>query len=817
MKQVIISALLCGAALTAGASDICVGSYNIRVLTPNDQGVHHWDNRKEYVARTVIDNHFDVIGFNEVRSERQQSELKELLPGYSFYSWDGHEGWEDTAEMALDLIGWQTDRFTLVDNGYYFMSRRPDIWERPWDNSTNNVRHTAWVKLRDNTDGGEFYFFCTHLDHQGNLARMLQAHLNQAMIKRIAGTTPHILVGDQNSTNSRVNYLNIYNANFDDAFKVTGSADRYGTDPGTAGQWNADPTTGRRIDYIWSDGFDVLSYDHCTDMYDLGAMPSDHIAIKATVRIQTPVRTHKRLYVSAGADGNGSIDAPFGTIAEAVDAAVRGDTIMVAAGDYDISASINVTKSVKFFGGYDDTFTDIVGQSSVRATAAVRCFALRADTDVEMRHFGIYNGKLNSSTSDGAGVMAHGARFIARYCEFADNSAGRDGGGIDATGQLILDHVRFLRNSAVRNGGGFCADNPTKRYWFNMPVTNCHFEGNSAADGSAGYLPRFVHSHIAGNTFTGNESSNGSTLYLRAIGTDNNLGSKLSVFNNTFILNHAEGELGHPAFRVEIEPEGIVGIVCNTIVSNSSATGSAVRIISGKPYLAGNIIAGNVGGDVTLASTSGIAASDNIYTCASAINYNPNSRDLVWSSYDEATAALARFLDSDAEGDGFIPVLSVAATPQAIPTAQADGKFPVFPTLHDYVAELPEELAERFAPSSVKIIDNTSGTYSLCRLPQSRLRESTIHTDFNFDCMEDAFLLVDQQGQARPQDGTATVGAAEYAATVGVELLPWHSTEEDLAGEPEYYSLQGMRLSAPAPGSICIRRHGGVVEKVIIR
>ena len=732
----------------------------------------------------------------------------------------GREGNEGAAETAVNLIAWRTDKFSLLDEGFYFLSRTPEVWECSWDNSSPAcVRHTVWVKLREKASGEIFYFFCTHLDHQGQIARMLQAHINQAMIKRMAGSWPHILVGDQNSNTSRLNYFNIFKANFDDAFTATGASERYGEDPATSGQWNEDPTAGRRIDYIWTDGFDIKSYDHCTDMYDLGAMPSDHIALKATVSFQTPERKDRRLYVSAGANGTGTLEAPFGSIQEAVDASRRGDTIMVAAGDYEITKNINITRSVKLFGGYDPAFKEICGLSAVRATADIRCFALRADTDVEMRHFGIYNGRLTSETGDGAGVMAHGARFIARYCEFADNSAGRDGGGIDATGQLILDHVRFLRNSAVRRGGGFCADNPTKRYWFNMPVTNCHFEENTAPDGSAGYLPRFIRSHIAGNTFVRNTATAGSTLYLHAIGTDNNLGSRLSVFNNTFILNQAAGEGAASAFLADIEPQGSVGVVCNTIVSNelTEGTGAAVRITSGKPYIAGNIIAANKGNDLFITASSGISASHNIYTSASTITNSVNSRDLVWNSYSEAVAGLAGMLDGQTEGGDFIPALSVTArTEAAEPSPQTESDKLKFPILHEYAPSLPEEMEVLFSPASVKVIGDKCGTYALNCLPQNRLREATIHTDFNFDCMEDAYLLTDQQGSARPQDGTATIGAAEYDAESGI-VAAGTGGQTDADAAPEYYNLQGVKIPAPAPGTLCIRKTGSRAEKIIVK
>ena len=62
--------MLCAvlAAVSANATQITVGSYNIRVQTPDDRGANNWDNRRDYVARTVIDNGFDVVGFNEIRT-----------------------------------------------------------------------------------------------------------------------------------------------------------------------------------------------------------------------------------------------------------------------------------------------------------------------------------------------------------------------------------------------------------------------------------------------------------------------------------------------------------------------------------------------------------------------------------------------------------------------------------------------------------------------------------------------------------------------------------------------------------------------------
>ena len=97
----------------------------------------------------MVDNGFDVVGFNEVKSGTQQTELKELLPQYAFHGWDGHEGWEDSGETAVDLVAWRPEKFDMLDKGWFFLSRDQEVWEPSWDNSSMaNVRHTSWVKLK---------------------------------------------------------------------------------------------------------------------------------------------------------------------------------------------------------------------------------------------------------------------------------------------------------------------------------------------------------------------------------------------------------------------------------------------------------------------------------------------------------------------------------------------------------------------------------------------------------------------------------------------------------------------------------------------
>lgn len=51
------------------------------------------------------------------------------------------------------------------------------------------------------------------------------------------------------------------------------------------------------------------------------------------------------IFVSPNGAGSGSIDAPYGSIQDAVDAAAAGDTIFLRAGTYSPTTNIQITKS----------------------------------------------------------------------------------------------------------------------------------------------------------------------------------------------------------------------------------------------------------------------------------------------------------------------------------------------------------------------------------------------------------------------------------------------------------------------------------------
>ena len=77
--------LLCTGA--AKARDYNMGTYNIRCINATLTGLRDWDNRKEYVAKIITDNRFDVIGLQEIANDDQENDLRQLLPEYSMVAW----------------------------------------------------------------------------------------------------------------------------------------------------------------------------------------------------------------------------------------------------------------------------------------------------------------------------------------------------------------------------------------------------------------------------------------------------------------------------------------------------------------------------------------------------------------------------------------------------------------------------------------------------------------------------------------------------------------------------------------------------------
>jgi endonuclease/exonuclease/phosphatase family metal-dependent hydrolase len=121
--------------------------------------------------------------------------IEENLPQYARIGVgrdDGKDGGEIMAILYLK------DYFKLLQHETFWLSETPEKVSKGWD--AECFRTLTCVKLQEISTGKEFYFFNTHLDHIGVVAREESAKLISEKIKEIAGEDTKIIFGgDLNS------------------------------------------------------------------------------------------------------------------------------------------------------------------------------------------------------------------------------------------------------------------------------------------------------------------------------------------------------------------------------------------------------------------------------------------------------------------------------------------------------------------------------------------------------------------------------------------------------------------------------------------
>ena len=254
------------------------GTYNLRIQTSKDTAEKNWDNRKEYIARTVIDNKYDVIGFQEIAGSRQKQDLEVLLPDYELVTWGRNSASDNEGEGVG--VAFLKDSYTLLEQGHFFLTEDPGKPGIAWDAAYKRV--SVYVKLRDKRTGDVFCFCSTHLDNEGKMARIKGARLNVCKILEVAGDAPAFIVGDLNAEPCETAVHEVFAEQFEDS-RIVSKKKLQGYE-GTYCNWLHQPTT-QRIDYVYCRKAKVLSYKTIVKDYGRLLMPSDHIPVQIKVRL----------------------------------------------------------------------------------------------------------------------------------------------------------------------------------------------------------------------------------------------------------------------------------------------------------------------------------------------------------------------------------------------------------------------------------------------------------------------------------------------------------------------------------------------------
>jgi PKD repeat protein/uncharacterized protein YjiK len=356
------------------------------------------------------------------------------------------------------------------------------------------------------------------------------------------------------------------------------------------------------------------------------------------------------IYVAPGAACGTGYTPCYGEIQAAVDAAVPGDEIRVAAGTYTgvgarggVTQVVYISKTVTIQGGYDTTdwttSDAVVNPTTLDAQRQGRVLTIIGDIDVSIQDLRITGGDAASPGGGGvyvddatvtiarsdvfSNVASTGGGVFISYPEGAllidndisDNLAsgvgyGSGGGGVFTEGDVTLLDNTIANNRARANGGGIMS-------WYGL-VT---LKGNTISDNVAGYggvrlsgaspqallMPQTGGGGFyldGGSALLTDNTISGNSAQERGGGVFGFFYTDVTLNDNTVTGNTTDG-WGGGVYVLGIDWSGDVRMRGNVIADNSAQSqggGLSLAIREGSAKLTNNVFVGNRAG----ASGSGV-------------------------------------------------------------------------------------------------------------------------------------------------------------------------------------------------------------------
>ena len=751
-----------------------LGTYNIRIISESDSLEKAWNNRKKYVAKIVKDNAYDAIGFQEIANSTQEKDLRDSLPDYTLVTWGRSSAVTLTGERVG--VAYLTDKFLQLESGFFFLSTNPSLPLVSWD--SNYSRITVYVKLQNKITGEIFYFFTTHLDNGGKIARREGAKINVQKMQEIAGKYPCFIVGDFNAGPSEVDVHNTFLAYYNDSRTVSQEAP-VGSEGTYSGWSSANAAASKRIDYIYSNKTQILTYKTINENYNRSITPSDHFPLQITCTLNDVNNEHK-IYVSKTGDdqNSGTKTSPLKTIQQAIEKASTCDTILVSEGVYytkasrDSSIALNggyINKSLTLIGGQNSSFSAVTGMTTISGdfnqndvlnqdgTISTgnedntrHLIKIARPYRIKMENFILEGAYADESGAEGSAIQSLGTGISLDNVVIRNNYSAATGGGIYAEGEVIMNKCSVYNNTATNGAGIYLSSSA-----WGMTLTNSAFHNNSANSGSIAYIASAIDSYIYGCSFYENKCNQyGNFTYSNTSNTVSFL-----MVNNTFANNSCNTSnglfnkvyggsalylYGSSSFKCNLVNNSIVGNEAHCLKTDGtlgvSFYGSAINMQGGtlncyNNLIAGNYTTGSTCGDVYVSSSATMGTSQyNLYTSAEKSN-------IQFSSTDIASASNATGLEA------------LSSTMEGILT---DSHFAA--TLKDNGGSTP----------TISLLSKTFGNKNICILKYLQMSEISLRLDLNNNGVLSGYILVDQRAVTRKISDGSAIGATEFLESTGL-------------------------------------------------
>lgn len=259
-----------------------VMSFNIRLQLASDS-MNNWPYRKDKVIGQVLFHDAHIVGVQEALP----IQMKDMQEGLKRFKYVGvsRDGGLDKGEFSA--IFYDTTRLTVLQSATFWLSENPlEVGAKGWD--ANFPRIVTWAAFKDRKTRKRFFYFNTHFDHMGKVARRESAKLLKQWVAEIAGKSPTIITGDFNATAEDEPIQILTNMNdpqrFIDARHIS-KEPHYGP-MWTFNGFKTAPTSGSLIDYIFvKNNVEVLKHAFLSQTWD-SRFASDHFAVFARVVVK---------------------------------------------------------------------------------------------------------------------------------------------------------------------------------------------------------------------------------------------------------------------------------------------------------------------------------------------------------------------------------------------------------------------------------------------------------------------------------------------------------------------------------------------------
>ena len=252
-------------------------SYNIRYDNKLDEE-NNWLLRRNRLCQFLKDYKPSIFGIQE-GLVNQVAFIDSSLPKYEYIGVGRDDG---KMEGEFCAIFYDTSYIENKENSTFWLSETPDVVSVGWDAALERI--CTYGLFIEKLSGEIFWVFNTHFDHIGEISRKKSSELILEKIKEInIYSYPVILMGDFNLI-PESEPIRLIKSQLDDALEI--SSTKWRGPIGTFNGFDIQHPLDKRIDYIFTTNYKIISHRHIDDRLNNNSFISDHLPVMVELQIK---------------------------------------------------------------------------------------------------------------------------------------------------------------------------------------------------------------------------------------------------------------------------------------------------------------------------------------------------------------------------------------------------------------------------------------------------------------------------------------------------------------------------------------------------